>query len=223
LLAVLVLLFGIAEAPRVRNANASTGKGTARNPFAGFRRQDYSLRFWGLVGLVLLFTLTRFSEAFLILRAQDAGLPTGWAPMTLVVMSATYLLTAYPAGKLSDRMPRHFLLALGCVVMVAADLLLAFGQGVAVVMAGVALWGVHMGMTEGLVAALTADYAPADLRGTAFGIVNLARGLMLLVASALAGALWTGFGPQATFLCGAAFAVLTAAAALALRGQAHRG
>jgi MFS family permease len=218
LLAVLVLLFGIAEAPRARNGN-----GTARNPFAGFRRDDYSLRFWGLVGLVLLFTLTRFSEAFLILRAEDAGLPTGWAPMTLVVMSATYLLTAYPAGKLSDRMPRHALLALGCVVMVVADLLLAFGQGVAVVMAGVALWGVHMGMTEGLIAALTADYAPADMRGTAFGIVNLARGVMLLVASALAGALWTGFGPQATFLCGAAFAVLTAAAALALRGHAHRG
>ena len=221
LLAVLVLLFGVAEAPRVRNANG--GNGATRNPFAGFRHRDYPLRFWGLVGLVLLFTLTRFSEAFLILRAQDAGLPTGWAPMTLVVMSATYLLTAYPAGKLSDRMPRHFLLALGCVVMVVADLLLAFGQGVAVVMAGVALWGVHMGMTEGLIAALTADYAPADLRGTAFGIVNLARGLMLLVASALAGALWTFSGPQATFLCGAAFAVLTAAAALSLRGQAHRG
>ena len=125
LLTVLVLLFGIREAPRPRNGN-----GTARNPFAGFRRADYSLRFWGLVGLVLLFTLTRFSEAFLVLRAQDAGLATGWAPMTLVVMSGTYLLTAYPIGRLSDRMSRHLLLALGCGVMVAADLLLAFGPGV---------------------------------------------------------------------------------------------
>ena len=212
LLTVLVLLFGIREAPRPRNGN-----GTARNPFAGFRRADYSLRFWGLVGLVLLFTLTRFSEAFLVLRAQDAGLATGWAPMTLVVMSGTYLLTAYPIGRLSDRMSRHLLLALGCGVMVVADLLLAFGPGVPWVLAGVALWGVHMGMTEGLLAALTADYAPAPLRGTAFGIVNLTRGLMLLLASVLAGGLWTFFGPQATFMGGAAFAVLTAIAALSLR------
>ena len=212
LLTVLVLLFGIREAPRPRNGN-----GTARNPFAGFRRADYSLRFWGLVGLVLLFTLTRFSEAFLVLRAQDAGLATGWAPMTLVVMSGTYLLTAYPIGRLSDRMSRHLLLALGCGVMVVADLLLAFGPGVPWVLAGVALWGVHMGMTEGLIAALTADYAPAELRGTAFGIVNLARGVMLLVASALAGGLWTAFGPQATFLCGAGIAVVTALASLSLR------
>ena len=212
LLAVGVLLVGVREAPRERNGN-----GTARNPFAGFRRKDYPLRFWGLVGLVLLFTLMRFSEAFLVLRAQDAGLSMGWAPLTLVVMAATYLLTAYPVGRLSDRVSRHLLLALGCAVMVAADLLLAFGTGVSWVLAGVALWGVHMGMTEGLISALTADYAPAELRGTAFGIVNLARGLMLLVASALAGALWTGYGPQATFLCGAAIAVLAGVAALSLR------
>jgi MFS family permease len=215
LLTVLVLSFGIAEAPRAR-----TGNGNARNPFAGFRRRDYSLRFWGLVGLVLLFTLTRFSEAFLVLRAQEAGLATGWAPLTLVVMSATYLLTAYPAGKLSDRVSRHLLLAVGCAVMVVADLLLAFAAGVPWVLVGVALWGVHMGLTEGLIAALTADYAPPELRGTAFGIVNLARGIMLLVASALAGGLWTVFGAQATFLCGAGIAVLTALASLSLRSPA---
>lgn len=220
LLTVLVLLFGISEAPRERAAN---GNGKARNPFAGFRRRDYSLRFWGLVGLVLLFTLTRFSEAFLILRTEGAGLGTGWAPLTLVVMSGTYLLTAYPVGRLSDRMSRHVLLALGCGVMVAADLLLAFGPGLPWVLAGVALWGVHMGMTEGLIAALTADYAPPELRGTAFGIVNLARGIMLLVASALAGGLWTGFGPEATFLCGAGFALLTALASLSLRSPARAG
>lgn len=212
LLAVAVLVVGVDESPR-----ANDGASRARNPFAGFRRRDYPLRFWGLVGLVLLFTLSRFSEAFLVLRAQDAGLATGWAPITLVVMAATYLLTAYPVGRLSDRMSRHALLAIGCAVMVAADLLLAFGSSVVWVMAGVALWGVHMGMTEGLLAALTADYAPAPLRGTAFGIVNLTRGLMLLLASVLAGGLWTFFGPQATFMGGAAFAVLTAIAALSLR------
>ena len=212
LLAVAVLVVGVDESPR-----ANDGASRARNPFAGFRRRDYPLRFWGLVGLVLLFTLSRFSEAFLVLRAQDAGLATGWAPITLVVMAATYLLTAYPVGRLSDRMSRHALLAIGCAVMVAADLLLAFGSSVVWVMAGVALWGVHMGMTEGLLAALTAYYAPAPLRGTAFGIVNLTRGLMLLLASVLAGGLWTFFGPQATFMGGAAFAVLTAIAALSLR------
>ena len=212
LLAVAVLVVGVDESPR-----ANDGASRARNPFAGFRRRDYPLRFWGLVGLVLLFTLSRFSEAFLVLRAQDAGLATGWAPITLVVMAATYLLTAYPVGRLSDRMSRHALLAIGCAVMVAADLLLAFGSSVVWVMAGVALWGVHKGMTEGLLAALTADYAPAPLRGTAFGIVNLTRGLMLLLASVLAGGLWTFFGPQATFMGGAAFAVLTAIAALSLR------
>lgn len=212
LLAVVVLVLGVREAPRAGDAAPR-----ARNPFTGFRRRDYPLRFWGLVGLVLLFTLTRFSEAFLVLRVLESGLPAGWAPLTLVVMAATYLLTAYPAGKLSDRMSRYVLLALGCAVMVLADLLLAFGPSVAWVLGGVALWGVHMGLTEGLLAALTADYAPARLRGTAFGIVNLARGLMLLVASVLAGALWSGIGSRATFLCGAAFALLTAVAALSLR------
>lgn len=216
LLAVAVLVLGVKEAPRTGDAMP-----LARNPFAGFRRRDYPLRFWGLVGLVLLFTLTRFSEAFLVLRAQDAGLPNGWAPITLVVMAATYLLTAYPAGRLSDRMSRHVLLAVGCGVMVAADLLLAFGPSVAWVMAGVALWGVHMGLTEGLLAALTADYAPAGLRGTAFGIVNLARGLMLLLASVIAGGLWTVLGPQSTFIAGAVFALLTAMAALSLRAPAE--
>lgn len=216
LLAVAVLVLGVKEAPRTGDAMP-----LARNPFAGFRRRDYPLRFWGLVGLVLLFTLTRFSEAFLVLRAQDAGLPNGWAPITLVVMAATYLLTAYPAGRLSDRMSRHVLLAVGCGVMVAADLLLAFGPSVAWVMAGVALWGVHMGLTEGLLAALTADYAPARLRGTAFGIVNLARGLMLLLASVIAGGLWTVLGPQSTFIAGAVFALLTAMAALSLRAPAE--
>lgn len=186
-------------------------------PLAGFRRRDFPRPFWMLLALVLMFSLMRFSEAFLVLRASEAGLATAWIPLTLVVMSATYLLTAYPAGWLSDRMSRHLLLALGCLVMVAADLLLAFGNSIAMVMAGIALWGVHMGLTEGLISALTADYAPAHLRGTAFGLVNLARGLMLLFASALAGGMWTLVGFKATFLTGAALALLTAGFALAIR------
>jgi MFS family permease len=212
LLAVAVLVLAVQEPADVVKAPH------ARSPLAGFRWKDFPRGFRGLVGLVLLFTLMRFSEAFLVLRASDAGLPTAWLPATLVVMSVAYFLTAYPAGWLSDRMPRRTLLAAGCAVMIVADLLLAFAHGLGGVLAGIALWGVHMGMTEGLIAALTADHAPATLRGTAFGVVNLARALMLLPASALAGALWSGLGPGATFLVGAALAAAAAVASLALRG-----
>ena len=215
LLAVAVLLFGVEEPPNVPKAPA------ARGPFAGFRASDYPRAFWALVGLVLLFTLMRFSEAFLVLRAQDAGLSNAWIPLTLVVMSATYLLTAYPAGKLSDRISRYTLLAIGCAVMLVADLLLAFSTSLPGVMIGIALWGVHMGLTEGLIAALVADHAPEKLRGSAFGVINLARGVMALLASILAGGLWTWFGPTATFATGAGLAVVTTLVALSLRPRRY--
>ena len=211
LLAVLTLVLGVREAPRATQAPARG------NPLAGFRAADYPRAFWALVVLVLLFTLMRFSEAFLVLRASQAGLATKWVPLTLVVMSITYLLTAYPAGKLSDRMSRHVLLAIGCLVMLVADLLLAFAPSMPWVFVGIAAWGVHMGLTEGLLSALTADYAPPHLRGTAFGLVNLARGLMQVVASAVAGGLWTWSGPTLTFGVGAALAVLTGLTALSMR------
>ncbi len=217
LLAVLVLYWAVTEPARASIRSSS------RNPFAGFRARDYPRRFWALVALVLMFTLMRFSEAFLVLRASDAGLPLGWIPLTLVVMSATYMLTAYPAGKLSDRVSRHLLLAIGCVVMLAADLALAIGDGLPRVIAGLALWGVHMGLTEGLLSALTAEHAPPALRGTAFGVVNLARGVMLLVASVLAGALWSTHGHVATFMAGAVLASLTALMALAMRSPSRPG
>jgi MFS family permease len=213
-LAVLVLFVGVKE-----QAHVAPGKRRG-NPFAGFRAADYPRRFWMLVVLVLLFTLMRFSEAFLVLRASQAGLETKWIPLVLVVMSLTYLLVAYPAGKLSDRMSRHVLLAVGCVVMVGADLMLAFGSGIGWIFAGIAAWGVHMGLTEGLLSALTADYAPAALRGTAFGLVNFARGLMQVAASVIAGALWTLSGPALTFSVGAGLAVLTAVVALGMRSRA---
>lgn len=215
LLAVAVLLFGVKEPPNVPRLSG------ARSPLAGFRASDYPKAFWALAGLVLMFTLMRFSEAFLVLRAQDAGLSNAWIPLTLVVMSATYLLTAYPAGKLSDYMSRYTLLAIGCIVMLAADLLLAFSTSLPGVMVGIALWGVHMGLTEGLIAALVADHAPEKLRGSAFGVINLARGVMALLASILAGGLWTWSGPTATFITGAGLAVVTALAALSLRPRRY--
>jgi MFS family permease len=210
LLAVVVLVAFVREPEGVAKAAGAQW-------WSGLRPRAFPPAFWGLVALVLLFTLMRFSEAFLVLRASDAGLPEAWLPATLVVMSATYLATAYPAGKLSDRVSRRALLVAGCAVMALADAVLAFASSLPMVFAGIALWGVHMGLTEGLLAALTADHAPRELRGTAFGLVNLARAAMLLPASALAGALWTASGPAATFLAGAGLAVATALATLALR------
>lgn len=208
LITVAVLWFGVKEPNNVAQRVGS------KNPFAGFRAKDYPKTFWSLVALVSLFTLMRFSEAFLVLRAQQAGLSTTWIPLTLVVMSSTYLLTAYPAGWLSDRMSRHTLLALGCVVMVIADMLLAFGSSIFLVMVGIACWGIHMGLTEGLLAALTADYAPKQLRGTAFGVINLVRGMMALVASVVAGGLWSIYSAKITFITGAVLAILSGLFAL---------
>ena len=149
-----------------------------------------SMAYWWVAGVATVFTLARFSEAFLILRAQAVGLPLTLVPMVLVVMNLVYALTAYPVGALSDRANRMTVLAFGFGLLVAADLVLAFTGGLVGVAVGVALWGLHMGFTQGLLATLVADTAPPELRGTAYGIFNLLGGLALLVASVLAGVLW---------------------------------
>jgi MFS family permease len=173
--------------------------------------------YWWIVGTAVVFSLARFSEAFLILRAQAAGLPVMLVPLVLVLMNFVYALAAYPAGALSDRANRISILAAGLGLLVAADLVLAFTNGIAGVALGVALWGLHMGFTQGLLATLVADTAPPELRGTAYGVFNLLSGLALLVASVLAGALWESVGPQGTFLAGAVFAVLALAGLAATR------
>ena len=165
--------------------------------------------YWALIAVAVPFTLARFSEAFLLLRAQSLGLAIWLVPLALVAMNVAYLLSAYPAGALSDRMPRARLLGYGCVVLVAANACLGWGDTLVWTLAGTVLWGLHMGLTEGLIAAMVADHAPADLRGTAFGVLHFVRGLLLIAASALAGALWTWTGAASTFLAGGAFAVLT--------------
>jgi MFS family permease len=175
--------------------------------------------YWVVVGLGLVFTLARFSEAFLILRAQSAGLPPMWAPAVLVVMGLAYALSAYPAGALSDRRPRQDVLLAGLFLLVAADLVLALVPGVLGLGLGVALWGLHMGFSQGLFNAMIADSAPAELRGTAFGIFHLLTGVALLLASVMAGLLWDAIGYQATFVCGAAFALLAALGLLLQRGR----
>lgn len=164
--------------------------------------------FWGVVAAGAILTMARFSEAFLLLRAGSAGLAPALVPMVFVVMNVVYAATAYPIGALSDHLDRRLLLAAGFAALIAADLVLAFAPDVRVVMLGVAIWGLHMGMTQGLLAALVADAAPEPVRGTAFGLFNLVSGVALLLASLIAGFLWAQFGPSATFMAGAAFTAI---------------
>lgn len=205
LLAVLLLLVGVQDP--ARPAEASGTKPARTNPITRANLRRLTPPFWAVVALGAVFTLARFSEAFLVLRAQQSGMAVAWVPLVMVAMNIVYAGSAYPFGKLSDRMSHRALLAMGLVVLVAADLVLASSAEWPVLLLGVALWGVHMGMTQGLLAAMVADTAPADLRGTAYGVFNLISGLALLVASGVAGLLWDQFGAPATFLAGAAFAL----------------
>jgi MFS family permease len=200
--ALALIVFAVHDAPRGADVN------TARRPLSAAELARLPPAYWWIVGISAVFTLARFSEAFLILRAQETGLALTWMPAVLVVLNVVYALSSYPVGVLSDRVHRGTLLACGFAVLVAADLVLALVGGMAGVVLGVVLWGLHMGMTQGLLATLVADVAPAALRGTAFGVFNLVGGLALLVASVLAGGLWDAYGSQSTFLAGAAFATL---------------
>ena len=201
-LAVLCVVFGVEE----RAEPAST---TAKRPpivLADLKRFDRP--FWSIVTLGVVFSLARFSEAFLILKASAEGLPLTYAPAVLVVMNAVYALGAYPAGIASDRVSPRLLLGGGLVCLILADLVLALVSGLAGTFAGIALWGLHMALTQGLMAKLVADRAPPELRGSAFGVFNLAAGLALLAASVVAGLMWDRLGPGATFIAGAGFAML---------------
>jgi MFS family permease len=179
--------------------------------------------YWLIVAFATLFTLARFSDAFLLLRASSVGLPVALVPAVLVVMNVVYALAAYPAGILSDKMGRVGILIIGYFFLIAADLALGFAGGIPGVTIGVVLWGLHMGFTQGLLAALVADSAPPELRGTAFGMFNLLGGIALLAASIIAGALWDVAGPKWTFLVGAAFAALALIGLLAVRHRLARG
>ncbi len=167
--------------------------------------------YWMVVVIGALFTLARFSEAFLLLRAEDGGLEVAWLPLVLVVMNIAYALSAYPFGKLSDQMSHRRLLIMGLLVLIVADLVLAMGNHWVWTLVGVVIWGVHMGMTQGLLATMVADTAPKVLRGTAFGFFNLVSGISLFLASALAGLLWTWGGPSLPFFVGAIICALTMA------------
>lgn len=177
--------------------------------------------YWWLTGVASVLTLARFSEAFLLLLAKQVGMPIALIPGVLMTMNVVYAAAAYPFGRLSDGMSRRTLLVLGTGFLVAADLVLANAPTAWHVLLGAALWGLHMGATQGLLSTLVVDSAPADLRGTALGLYNLVTGVVLLAASVLAGALWTGVGPGSTFMAGAIFAT-AAAIAIALKAQKVR-
>lgn len=170
--------------------------------------------FWGLVAVGALISLARFSEAFLVLRASERGVPLTFIPLVLVVMSGAYMLSAYPAGRLSDRLPRTVVLAAGMAVLAVANIALALAEGYAMLFAGIALWGLHMGLTQGILASLIADVAPVEYRGTAFGVFSLVSGAGLLAASVLAGLLWDVVNPAATFVAGAVVAIIATVATL---------
>ena len=212
LLAVAVLVLGVREPQR-----AATPKRT--NPIRLENLKRLGAPYWWVVGIGSIFTLARFSEAFLVLRAQQGGMAMALVPLVMVAMNVVYAACAYPFGWLSDRMSHTRLLSLGLVVLLLADLVLAYSNAWPVVLAGVALWGIHMGMTQGLLATMVANTAPADLRGTAYGFFNLLCGLAMLAASVTAGWMWEGFGAASTFYAGAAFCGL---ALLVLAGAGGR-
>jgi len=201
LLAVALLIVGVRE-PDAPTTQART------NPIQRRNLARLSGAYWWVVGIGAVFTLARFSEAFLVLRAQQSGIAMALVPLIMVAMNVVYAMSAYPFGKLSDRMSHSKLLALGLVVLIAADLVLAYSSHWGAVLAGVTLWGIHMGMTQGLLATMVADTAPADLRGTAFGFFNLVSGMAMLIASALAGWLWDSMGAASTFYGGAVLSLV---------------
>jgi MFS family permease len=216
-LAVLLILLGVREPARTEPASP---RGWPIHP-RELRR--LSPGYWIVAAIGFVFALARFSEAFLVLKAQADGLPLSLIPLVYVLMNVVYALIAMPAGILSDRIGRTNVLICGLVMLTVADLTLAFVPGLIGTAIGIALWGLYLGLSQGLLSALVADTAPPDLRGTAFGLFNLVTGGALLIASLLAGWLWHAFGPQATFEAGAAFSAATILMMLtALRTRSRR-
>jgi len=201
----------------VREPERPAGLRQIGNPISRAELSLLGSAYWWVVAAAAVFTLARFSEAFLLLKAQSVGLSVALIPAVLVLMNIVYALAAYPAGMLSDRLGRSALLLAGLIVLILADLLLAAAENLPAVALGVAAWGLHMGLTQGLLATLIADTAPTELRGTAFGVFNLICGAAVLAASVIAGTLWDWIGPQGTFLAGAGFAAVALAGLIPIR------
>ena len=201
-IAVILLIAGVKEPESTRAVEPG------RTMFHLLDLKGFGWTYWWIVIVGGVLTLARFSEAFLVLRAQHAGLAITFVPFVMVIMSAAYAVSAYPAGILADRIDRRFILVGGVLALILADVVLAFARDVVVVMMGVMLWGLHMGLTQGLLATLIVGTIPSERRGAAFGVFNFVSGVILFFASLLAGFLWDQFGPSAPFLAGASFATL---------------
>jgi len=212
-IALFLLIVGVHEPESLDHAAAHRNLLTLNNA------KRLRLRYWLVVALGAVFTLARFSEAFLILRAQDVGLAIGYVPVIMIVMNVVYSIFAYPAGAAADKISARTLLLMGLGILVIADIVLAIAASPGIALLGSAFWGLHMALTQGLLSKLVADTAPADLRGTAFGIFNLASGGALLLASVIAGSLWSMFGASATFIAGASFAAFAAMGLLLYRSN----
>jgi MFS family permease len=215
-LAVALMVFAVREPER------RPGLRKVRFPLHRDELRRLGRGYWLIIAVATVFTLARFSEAFLVLQAQAVGVPIMLVPAVLLVMNAVYALSAYPAGVLADNGGRFRILVFGVILLLAADLVLSFAPGIAGTAIGVAVWGLHMGATQGLLATLIADNSPAELRGTAFGMFNLLTGAALLVSSVIAGVLWDRIGAQATFLGGAVLAGLSLLGFLAIREHITR-
>ena len=201
-IAVVLLVLGVKEPSGAKQPK------NAKSPISWSEVRSIGAPFWLAVAVGVLFSMARFSEAFLVLRGRDAGIPLTLVPVVLIVMNVVYAIVSAPVGSLSDTLGRKTLLASGFGVLIIADLVLALVGNIAGVLIGVALWGLHLGLTQGLLAALVADTAPVRLRGTAFGLFNLATGVTMLAASVLAGAIWSSRGSSLTFLTGGGFALV---------------
>lgn len=203
-LSIALLWFGLSE-PKTPVTDKRT------NPLRRENLKKLSAAYWWVVGLGALFTLARFSEAFLVLRAYQMDIPLFAIPLVMVAMNLVYSLSAYPFGKMSDSMNHSRILQAGLLVLIAADITLALSHHWSTLLIGVGLWGIHMGMTQGLLAAMIAHTAPAELRGTAFGMFNLISGIALLLASTGAGILWETLGAASTFYAGAVICAIVLA------------
>lgn len=201
-LAVFLLLFGVQE-PETTKKQSGPGQITFRD------LQKFTSDFWWVILVGAVFQLSRFSEAFLILRTQELGLKLELAPLVLIVMNLVYSIFSYPAGHLSDSIKRQWLLLAGIGVLVLSNFVLAYGTNLFWAFSGIALWGLHMGLTQGILAALVSDHCPTELRGTAYGFFNLLSAFALLIASSVAGLLWDTLGSHATFLASAGLSVLS--------------
>jgi len=215
LLSVMLLLFGVQE-PERKDGESHV------NPIQWANLKRLGRDYWWVVAIGAIIALARFSQAFLLLRAQQGGMALALVPLVMVAMNMVYSVSAYPFGQLGDTISRSQLMALGTLALIAADMVLASGNSWPFILVGVALWGLHLGLTEGLLAAMVADTAPEDLRGTAFGFFNLASGMAMLIASPLAGLLWDGLGAKFTFAAGVIFCALALLAIQWSRRPQHK-